>query len=369
MSQRDNHESYEVFASRLHWIAGIIAATLVAIVWLMYVLSRTWLGPPPQAPRAGAAPTPRLQPNPHIDLDAHRARERALLQSYAWIDREAGIARIPIERAMELLATSPQEAKSPPPGAAASWAGTRPGARSPPPADLYRRAGVDQRLGAQVPLRLTFRDSHGRDVTLAELTRGKPTLLALGYYHCPNLCDMVLHGMARAAGIMPLRPGSDYEVTFVSIDPHETPRDARATADALAHDDPAADPGRWHLLTGDQASIQALSQAIGFRYFRDARIDQYAHAAGVVVLTGEGLVARYFFGVSYPPQTLRLTLIDASKGRLGTLIDRLVLLCCAYDPDTGRYSLLIGKVMQAIGVGFVLFAAAGWAILQRRARS
>lgn len=243
------------------------------------------------------------------------------------------------------------------------------GAGVPPPADLSQRAGFDQRLGAQVPMTLHFRDANGRSVTLAELADGKPTLLALGYYRCPNLCDLVLHGIAHALPGLRLRPGEDYQVVFVSIDPRETSADARDAAQMLAQMNLASRVDRWYLLTGDPASIHAVAQAVGFRYFHDSRNDQYAHAAGLAVLTGQGKVAQYFFGVSYPPQALRLALVDASHGRLGNLIDRLVLLCCGYDPGTGRYSLLIGRVMQGLGVGFVLLMLAGLYGFRRRERT
>jgi protein SCO1 len=239
----------------------------------------------------------------------------------------------------------------------------------PPPTDLDQRAGFDQRLGAQVPMALHFRDVDGRSVTLAELADGKPVLLALGYYRCPNLCDVVLHGIAHALPKLRLRPGEDYRVVFISIDPRETPVDARHAAQMLARENPAASVDRWHLLSGDQGSIHAVAQAVGFRYFRDPRNAQYAHPAGVVVLTGQGRVAQYFFGVGYAPDALRLALIDASHGELGSLIDRLVLLCCGYDPSTGRYSVLIGRVMQGVGIAFVLLMLAGLYRFRRRERT
>jgi protein SCO1 len=237
----------------------------------------------------------------------------------------------------------------------------------PPPKDLNQRAGFDQRLGQQVPMTLHFRDANGREVTLAELADGKPTLLALGYYRCPNLCDLVLRGIARALPTLRLRVGEDYQVIFVSIDPRETPADARDAARMLAQMNPAAEVDRWHLLTGDQASIHSTAQAVGFRYFRDSRNDQYAHPAGLAVLTGQGGVAQYFFGVSYPPDALRLSLLSASHGKLGSLIDRLVLLCCGYDPSTGHYSVVVGRVMQGLGIGFVLLMLAGFCWFRRRA--
>lgn len=238
----------------------------------------------------------------------------------------------------------------------------------PPPPNLNQRTGFDQRLGAQVPMDALLRDREGRDVTLAGLAQGKPTLLALGYYRCPNLCSLVLQGMARSVRQMPLKVGDDYQLVFLSIDPREGAADARHGADMLAQMGDASHVDRWHLLTAGQPSIRALADAVGFRYFFDARNQQYAHAAGVVVLTGHGKVAQYLFGVTYPPRTLRLSLVGASQGKLGNVIDQLVLLCCGYDPTTGRYSLLIGRVMQFLGIGFALVLLLGIAALGLRRR-
>lgn len=233
-----------------------------------------------------------------------------------------------------------------------------------PPPGLDARAGWDQRLGAQVPPGLRLRDANGQSTTLSALSGGKPMLLSLGYYRCPNLCGMVLHGLGDAAGQLSMQPGSDYQIAFVSIDPNETPADAAAAQGRLARMHRQAHVERWHLLTGDAASIRSLTDAVGFRYFYDPRNHQYAHAAGAVVLTGGDKVAQYFFGVAFPPGTLRLALVDASHGHLGSVIDQLVLLCCGYDPATGRYSLLIGRVMQLLGIGFAL-AFGGWLLLVR----
>ncbi|HEY1588263.1 MAG TPA: SCO family protein [Rhodanobacter sp.] len=239
----------------------------------------------------------------------------------------------------------------------------------PAPADLPHLVGFDQKLGAQVPMTLHFRDAVGHDVTLAELVDHKPTLLALGYYRCPNLCDLVLQGVAHALPTLRLQLGRDYQVVFISIDPNEKPADARDAAHMLGQTNPAANVDRWHLLTGDQASIRAVAQSVGFRYFHDLRDGQYAHAVGLVVLTGQGAITQYFFGLSYPSDALRLSLVNASHGRLGSLIEQLVLFCCGYDPSTGRYSLLIERMMQCLGVGFVLMIATGLYWFRRRART
>lgn len=246
-----------------------------------------------------------------------------------------------------------------------AWATQAP----PPPPDLTQRAGLDQRLGARVPLEARFRDADGHPIDLRTLARGKPLLLALGYYRCPNLCDVVLNGMAHTLSGLDLQPGRDFEVAFVSIDPAETPADARQAQAMLARTHADAHVRHWHFLTGDAASIAALSKSVGFRYFYDERLHQYVHAAGLVAVTADGKVAQYFFGVSWPPASLRLALVDASHGGLGSLIDRLVLLCCGYDPTTGRYSLAIGRTMQVLGVAFVL-ALGGWlAWLKARSRA
>ena len=239
----------------------------------------------------------------------------------------------------------------------------------PPPSDLTQRAGFDQRLGALVPRDARFLDVNGQPTDLRTLADGKPLLLALGYYRCPNLCDVVLNGMAHTLEGLDLQPGRDFEVAFVSIDPAETPADARHTQGMLARMHPKARVPRWHFLSGDPASIGALAKAVGFRYFYDEKLHQYAHAAGLVAITPDGKVAQYFFGVSWPPASLRLALVHASQGELGSVIDRLVLLCCGYDPTTGRYSLAIGRTMQVLGVAFVL-ALVGWlAWLKARARA
>jgi protein SCO1/2 len=225
-----------------------------------------------------------------------------------------------------------------------------------PPTDLQQRAGFDQRVGQPLPMNADLRGS-----TLAGISHGRPFILAFGYYRCPNMCDLVLQGMARAVSAMALQPGRDIDVVFVSIDPHETSRDALDAETMLHGMFPRARLEHWHLLTADASGIAALTQAGGFRYFFDARIQQFAHPAGLVVATGSGVVAQYFPGVSYEPQALRLALVDGSRGKLGTVVDRFV-----YDPSTGRYSLLIGRVSAMLSSAFVLVMLAAWWRLARR---
>ena len=235
--------------------------------------------------------------------------------------------------------------------------------RAPP--GLLQRVGFDQNLGAQVPLDARFHEADGATVSLRELLRDRPTLLVPGYFGCRNICGVVRAGVANAVRRSGLKPGEQFNVVLVSIDPKEKPADAHTAQsnDALAH--PGAGVEHWHYLTGAYSTIAPLMRAIGFRYFYDQRDGQFAHATGIVLLTPQGRVTQYLFGVKFAPETLRLGLVDAARGRIGNIVDRLLLLCCAYDVTTGRYTLLIHRVMQGLGIGTAL-ALCGWIIVLRR---
>jgi protein SCO1/2 len=241
------------------------------------------------------------------------------------------------------------------------------------PSDLLQRVGFDQNLGVQVPLDAVFREANGQPVRLHGLLDGKPALLVPGYYTCRNLCTTVRAGVADAVRRSGLVPGKQFSVLLVSIDPHDGAASARAAQanDELSH--PHAFVTDWHYLSGAQDAIAPLMRAIGFRYFPDGRNGQYAHAAGVVLLTPEGRVAQYLFGVRFAPETLRLALVSASRGGIGNIVDRLLLLCCDYDASIGRYTVTIDRVMQALGITTALILIGGIAWLrrveQRRERS
>lgn len=239
-------------------------------------------------------------------------------------------------------------------------------AATPPPKGLAQRAGYEQRLGASLPLDLALIDTRGHMMPLKDFLQGRPAILALGYLDCPNLCDTVLQNMAHSVAASGDRPGQDMQVIFASIDPHDGPESARDAMQRLAQRMPDADVPRWQFATG--AGVAQLARSIGFHYFYDARLGQYAHPAGLVVIMPQGRIAQYMMGVDYPPRTLHLALVEASRGRLGSLTDRLVLLCCGYDPSTGRYSLLIGKTMRVAGLGFLvlLMCMLVWLIRGRR---
>jgi len=238
-----------------------------------------------------------------------------------------------------------------------------------PPTDLEQRAGFDQHLGAQLPLQTVLRDGSNVDETLQQRAHGKPLVIALGYFNCRHLCDTVMQSLAHAVAGAGLQPGRDLEVMFLGIDPREGPEAAQRAMRHLAGTVPAAWPTRWQYLTPSPQALRDIAHPLGFRYFRDPRLDEYVHPAGIVVVTPQGRISRYLFGVDYQPGTLRLAIVEASRGALGSLTDRLVLLCCGYDPSTGRYTLLIGKLMQLTGIAFAatLCAVVGWLAWRRRA--
>lgn len=238
------------------------------------------------------------------------------------------------------------------------------------PTGLLEQVGFDQQLNAQVPLDVTFRDEQGASVSLRELFDGKPVVLALVYYRCPMLCGLAADGLVRTLRALSLQVGKDFEIVMASIDPHETPDLAAAKKDnyLARYDRPGAERG-WHLLTGTDDSIKPLADAVGFRYAYDADKQQYAHAAGLVLLTPQGRVSRYFYGVQYPPRDLRLGLVEASDNQIGSLVDQVLLYCYQYDPTVGRYGLLIMRMVRIAGVATVVILGGAICVMVRRERA
>lgn len=220
----------------------------------------------------------------------------------------------------------------------------------PPPPDLRQRVWFEQRLGAQLPLEALFRDAEGKTLSLRQALGGRPAVLVPGYFRCTNLCGVVRAAVAQAVAGSGLHAGEQFNIVVFSVDPRESPTDAAAAqrGDTQAH--PGADVVRWRYLSGTAAASADLATALGFHDLFDPRTGQYAHAAGIVVVSGEGRITQYLLGVRFPALTLRLAVVSASRGRIGSLVDQLLLLCCAYDAATGRYSLLINRVLQGMGV-------------------
>jgi protein SCO1/2 len=238
------------------------------------------------------------------------------------------------------------------------------------PGQLIDKVAFDQNLKAQVPLDLMFRDEAGRAVRLGDLMNQKrPIVLSLVYHNCPMLCNQVLNGLVRALRPLSLEPGTDFDLITVSIDPKETTdlSAAKKAGYVKAYDRPGT-ARAWHFLTGDQASIDALARTVGFRYTYNERNGQYAHAAGVVVLTPTGQVARYLFGIDYPSRDLQFALIEASAGRVGSAVVKLLMLCYDYDSANGQYTVAIMKISQVLGSLTVLLLASAVAFMVLRDR-
>jgi protein SCO1/2 len=248
-----------------------------------------------------------------------------------------------------------------------SLVAARAGAQAAPDMEILppvpKEVGFDQNIGQTLPLDAVFRDESGKSVHLGDYFAGKPVVLSLAYFSCPMLCGLSLQGLSSSLRGMNLGIGKDFDVVTVSFDPTETPQMARAKKDQAliryGHLDAAP---AWHFLTGDKASIDRLTAAAGFRYTWDAVAKQYAHPTGIVVVTPEGKIARYLFGIEYASKDLRLSLVEASQGHLGSVVDQLLLLCYHYDPATGRYGpmamnmLRIGGVVTMLAViGMVAF--------------
>ena len=234
------------------------------------------------------------------------------------------------------------------------------------PAQLVN-VGFEPQLNAQLPLDTHFRDESGGDVQLRDYFHGKPVLLALVYYGCPMLCNQVEMGVVGSLKMLSFNAARDYEVVFVSFDPRETPDMAaqKKTAALSRYGRPETASG-WHFLTGKEDAIHALASAANFRYSFDEKHNLFAHASGIMLITPDGRISRYFYGVEYPSRDVRLGLVDASAGKIGTPIDHLLLFCFQYHPETARYSATVLKIVRLGGVLTIFSIVAGILIFRRR---
>jgi protein SCO1 len=229
---------------------------------------------------------------------------------------------------------------------------------------LLSKVGIDQHLNQQIPLDLPFTDETGREVRLGEFFGKRPVVLALVYYECPMLCTQVLNGMVSALGVLNFDVGREFDVIAVSINPKETPGLAAQKKQAYLerYQRPQTAAG-WHFLTGKEENIRRLAAAVGFRYAFDERIQQYAHGAGIEVLTPRGVLSKYFYGIEFSPRDLKFGVMEASEERIGTAIDNALLLCYHYDPATGTYgaaaieAVRIGGVATLLAIGSFLFVS------------
>jgi protein SCO1/2 len=224
--------------------------------------------------------------------------------------------------------------------------------------ELLKEVGIDQKLNDSIPLDLAFRDEHGNRVELGEYFGSKPVILTLVYYSCPMLCTQVLNGLNRSLKEIPMEMGRDFRVVTVSIDPTERPilAEAKQVMYAGMYGRPGAAEG-WRFLTGSAREIKQLANAVGFRYAYDPDSKQFAHASVIMILTPEGKISRYLYGIQYPQRDLRLGLVEASNGKIGSPVDQILLFCYHYDPHTGKYGLLISRIIQLSGLLTVLIGA------------
>lgn len=247
-----------------------------------------------------------------------------------------------------------------PPGPSSPLYGARPQTGNPSTGlpTALQDVKIEQKLDQQLPLDLVFRDESGQQVKLGQYFGNKPVVLSLVYYDCPMLCTQVLNGMVTSFRVLPFQIGKEFDVVTVSFDPRET--NALATAKKKVYVNYLPERMRagandgWHFLTGDPASIEKLTDAVGFRYHYDEATKQFAHASAIMVATPQGRLSRYFYGIEYAPRDLRLGLIESSANKIGTPMDQLLLYCYHYDPATGKYGGAVIRVMRVAGVITVL---------------
>lgn len=237
----------------------------------------------------------------------------------------------------------------------AQWEGGRqmPNGGIPPPNKLpaiLSNVGIDQKLNAQAPLDLPFQDESGQTVTLQKYFTDKPVILNFVYLNCTMMCPQVLQGLTTSLRQLKFDIGKDYQVVTVSFDPKDTPK--AAAAEKQEHLEQLAKPGAedgWHFLTGNEDSIRRLTQSVGFRYAWDPKTKQYAHASAIMILTPQGKTSKYFYGVQYSPTDMRFGLIEASHNQIGTPVDQILLFCCRYNATSGKYDLIVSRVLAIAG--------------------
>jgi protein SCO1/2 len=230
--------------------------------------------------------------------------------------------------------------------------------------------GFDQKIDEKLPLDATFRDEEGKTVTLASLYGRHPVVLGFVYYECPMLCTQVLNAITSTVSTLSMNAGQDFELVLISFDPRETPAQAAAKKAEYLHryKRPGTENG-WHFLTGDQDQIKRVTAAAGYRYTWDEQTQQFAHPTGIIVTTPDGRNARYLFGIEYGPRDLKLAIVEASEGRVGTVVDNLLLYCYHYDPMTGRYGVYIMRALRVAGVTTVLLIGTFIVVMVRRERN
>ena len=236
--------------------------------------------------------------------------------------------------------------------------------------EQLKRVGIEQRLGEQLPFETTFKNEQGNAVRLGDYFKsGRPAILALVYYECPMLCNQVLNGLAGSLKGIALDPGKDFDVVAISFDARENEKPGLAGNKKAAYVERLGRPGTengWHFLTGDQNAIDAVTKAAGFTYEWDAKSNQFAHASGIMIVTPDGKLSRYLYGIDYAPKDVKFGLIESADKKIGSASDQLLLYCYHYDPSTGKYGLAILRVMRFVSVVMLVgMAAVGFVYWKR----
>jgi len=230
--------------------------------------------------------------------------------------------------------------------------------------------GIEQRLDVTIPLNTIFHDEQGSEVPLGSYFQRRPVLLIPMYYTCPMLCSQVLNGVVAGLRPLSLLPGRDFEIVAFSFNPSETPADATRERDLYTRRySTRAGVAGWHFLTGTPASIKALTDAIGFHYRYDSELKIFVHGSGVMILTPQGKISRYFYGVEYEPKDLKLGLVEASNGKIGSLADQILLFCYHYDPTTAKYTTTVLAILRIAAVLTLVLMGIGFACYLRMERS
>jgi protein SCO1/2 len=231
----------------------------------------------------------------------------------------------------------------------------------------FKEVDFAQRLGRQLPLDTPLRDEAGRAVRLGDYFGKRPVVLSFVYYQCPMLCTQVMNGISSALKALPFTPGREFDVVLVSFDPRDTPEAANAKKRAhLEHWQRQDTAGGWHFLTGDRDAIERVTSAAGFTYTWDEATQQFAHVSGVLTATPDGRLSRYFYGVEFSPKDLRLALVDSGEGKVGSLVEHLLLYCYQYDPTSGRYGMVVMSLVRLGGVATVVLMVAFFLLMRRR---
>lgn len=235
---------------------------------------------------------------------------------------------------------------------------------------VLKEVGIDQKLNQPLPGEAIFKDETGNEVKLGSYFGKRPIVLSLVYYDCPMLCTQVLNGMISSFKTLSLNPGEDFDVISISFDPRETP--ALAASKKAVYLKSLPEPKRsganvgWHFLTGDEENIRRVTESVGFRYRWDTATNQFAHASAIYVVTPEGKLSHYFYGVEYAPRDLRLGLVEASQNKIGSVVDQLMLYCYHYDPEKGRYGAIVMNMVRLGGVVTLICVGLMFLVLRKR---